>query len=96
MLAIINQKLNSTGQGVINSTLYTLAAITTTYASAFRDITKGSNECTAGSTYCESAGESQYPATTGYDEASGLGSVDLYKLLTAWPATPPPRDSCRK
>ena len=87
MLAIINQKLNSTGQGVINSTLYSLAANATTYASAFHDITSGSNECTAGSTYCESAGESEYPATAGYDEASGLGSVDLYKLLTAWPAT---------
>ena len=24
---------------------------------------------------------------TGYDEATGLGSVDLYNLLTAWPAT---------
>jgi subtilase family serine protease len=87
MLAIINQKLNSTGQGVINSTLYSLAASSTTYASAFHDITSGSNECTAGSSYCESAGESEYPATTGYDEASGLGSVDLDKLLTAWPTT---------
>jgi subtilase family serine protease len=87
MLAIINQKLNSTGQGVINSTLYSLAASSTTYASAFHDITSGSNECTAGSSYCESAGESEYPATTGYDEASGLGSVDLDKLLNAWPTT---------
>lgn len=84
MLAIINQKENSTGQGLINSTLYTLAANPTTYASAFHDITSGSNKCTAGSTYCSSAGASEYPATTGYDEASGLGSVDLYNLLTAW------------
>jgi len=87
MLAIINQKLNSTGQGVINSTLYTLAGNSTTYASAFHDITNGGNQCTAGSGYCTSAGESVYAATTGYDEASGLGSVDLYNLLSAWPTT---------
>jgi subtilase family serine protease len=85
MLALINQNENSTGQGLINSTLYTLAANFTTYASAFHDILGGGNECTAGSSYCSSAGESKYYATTGYDEASGLGSVDLYNLLTAWP-----------
>lgn len=87
MLAIVNQKLNSTGQGVVNSTLYTLAADSTTYASAFHDITSGGNECSAGATYCSTAGESEFLATTGYDEASGLGSVDFYNLLTAWPTT---------
>jgi subtilase family serine protease len=87
MLALINQKQNSTGQGLINSSLYTLAANSTTYASAFHDITSGGNECSAGSSYCSSAGESKYYATTGYDEASGLGSVDLYNLLTAWPSS---------
>ena len=86
MLAIINQKENSTGQGLINSTLYTLAANSSTYSSAFHDITSGGNECTAGSSYCSSAGESKYYAGTGYDEASGLGSVDLYNLMTAWTA----------
>jgi hypothetical protein len=90
MLAIINEKLNSTGQGVVNSTLYTLAADSTTYASAFHDITQGGNQCTAGSTDCSSTsgGESEYLATTGYDGASGLGSLDFYNLLMAWP-TPP-------
>ena len=87
MVAIINQKLNSTGQGVINSTLYTLAADSSTYASAFHDITSGGNECAAGSSYCSNAGESEYFAGTGYDEASGLGSVDFYNLLTAWPTS---------
>jgi subtilase family serine protease len=86
MLALINQKENSTGQGLVNSTLYTLAASSSTYASAFHDITNGSNACTAGSSYCSSAGASEYSATTGYDEASGLGSVDLYNLLTSWSA----------
>ena len=86
MVAIINQKMNSTGQGVVNSTLYSLAANSTTYASAFHDVTSGGNQCTAGATYCSSAGASQYAAGTGYDEASGLGSVDFYNLLNAWPA----------
>jgi len=88
MLAMVNQKLNSTGQGVVNSALYTLAADPTTYASAFHDITSGGNQCTAGSSYCSSAGESEYPATTGYDEASGLGSLDFSNLLRAWPTIP--------
>jgi subtilase family serine protease len=88
MLAMVNQKLNSTGQGVVNSALYTLAADATTYASAFHDITSGGNQCTAGSSYCSAAGESEYPATSGYDEASGLGSLDFSNLLGAWPTIP--------
>ena len=87
MLAILNQKQNSDGQGLINSTLYTLASNATTYASAFHDITGGSNACTAGSSYCSTAGTSEYSATTGYDEATGLGSIDFYNLLTVWPST---------
>lgn len=87
MVAIINQKLNSSGQGVVNPVLYTLAGDSSTYASAFHDITSGNNECTAGPTYCSTSGESEYPATTGYDEASGLGSVDFNNLLNAWPGS---------
>jgi hypothetical protein len=86
LVAIINQAKNSTGQGVINSTLYTLAA-TSAYATAFHDITSGGNQCTAGATYCTSPGATDYAATTGYDEASGLGSLDFYNLLTAWPSS---------
>jgi subtilase family serine protease len=95
MVAILNQKENSSGQGLLNSTLYTLAANSATYASAFHDITSGTNACTAGSTYCSSAGESEFAAGTGYDEATGLGSVDLYNLLTAWTSgtTTPALDS---
>ncbi|MEZ2346497.1 protease pro-enzyme activation domain-containing protein [Terriglobus sp. RCC_193] len=85
MIALINQKLNSSGQGVINSVLYQLASNSSTYASAFHDITSGSNACTAGSSYCSGSATSQYSATTGYDLATGLGSVDFYNLLSAWP-----------
>jgi subtilase family serine protease len=84
LVAIINQAKNSTGQGVINPTLYSLAA-TSVYTTAFHDITSGGNQCTAGTTYCSSPGTTDYAATTGYDEASGLGSIDFFNLLTAWP-----------
>jgi hypothetical protein len=87
MLAIINQAKGYTaGQGLVNPTLYTLASTPATYASAFHDITSGGNTCLAGTNYCNGGLTStDYVSTTGYDQASGLGSVDLYNLLTAWP-----------
>jgi subtilase family serine protease len=96
MVAIINQKLQSSGQGVVNAILYKLASNPTTYASVFHDITSGSNDCTAGPSYCNSNGESQYSATGGYDEATGLGSIDFNNLLNAWPSntsSPPPTNN---
>ena len=84
MVAILGQKLNSAGLGVINSKLYSLAANSSTYASVFHDITSGSTACPAAASYCSSAGASEYPAATGYDEATGLGSIDFYNLLNAW------------
>lgn len=85
MLAIINQATKSTGQGQVNPTLYSLASSSATYAAAFHDITSGTNECTAGASYCTSVGLSAYAAGTGYDQATGLGSVDLNRLIAAWP-----------
>lgn len=93
LLAILGQKENASGQGLINSTLYTLASNASTYASAFHDITSGGNQCTAGSQYCSSQGESEYGATTGYDLATGLGSIDFYNLLTAWTSSSSGLDS---
>jgi hypothetical protein len=86
MVAILNQKAGST-QGLLNKQLYTLASNAGTYGAAFHDITQGTNACTAGSSYCSSAGASNYPATAGYDEATGLGSFDFNALTTAWTAT---------
>jgi subtilase family serine protease len=87
MLAMINQAISSTnGQGLINPTLYTLAANATTYSTAFHDIATAGNQCLAGSSVCgTSTATVDYAATTGYDEASGLGSIDLYHLATSWP-----------
>lgn len=95
MVAMINQATGSTGQGVVNPTLYALAANPATYASAFHDITVGNNACLAGGTYCTTAAAntSLYAAGTGYDEASGLGSLDFDNLLTAWKATAVPGTS---
>jgi subtilase family serine protease len=90
MLAIINQaKGYTTGQGNINSTLYTLASSPMTYASAFHDITSGGNECliAAGIACGTGPQTTDYAAGTGYDEASGLGSIDFNNLLMAWPVS---------
>ena len=89
MVAIINQaKGYSSGQSVIAPELYALASNANTYSLDFHDVTSGTNACNAGSAYCGTGpGTTEYTATTGYDEASGLGSVDLYNLLNSWPAS---------
>jgi len=87
MLALINQKQEWTGgQGQANIELYKLAANAGTYASAFHDVTSGNNNCTAGSASCGST-TGGYSAGTGYDMATGLGSVDLSALAGLWPAS---------
>lgn len=86
-VALINQSENATGQGNINPQLYSLAANGSTYTSAFHDVTAGTNACIAGAANCAAAGQSGYAATSGYDEATGLGSIDFDSLLTAWPAS---------
>jgi hypothetical protein len=83
-LALLNQAENANGQGNINPELYTLAASS---GSVFHDITTGTIACVAGVTNCGAAGESGYAATAGYDEATGLGSVDASALAAAWPAS---------
>jgi subtilase family serine protease len=86
MLALINQKAGyTTGQGLINPTLYTLAANSATYASAFHDITTGNNDCLAGSADCSS--DAGFSAGVGYDQVTGLGSIDVNNLANAWPAS---------
>ncbi len=92
LLAIIEQKVASGGGlGNINPSLYTLAANSTTYASAFHDITTGNNQvpCTNSSPNCATSGSNNvigYAAATGYDQATGLGSVDANNLATAFAA----------
>ncbi len=75
-------------QGNLNPALYATSAAAPT---AFHDITAGTNtvQCSSGSpdcggTYLQSGGMLAYQAKTGYDAASGLGSVDVAKLIQNW------------
>lgn len=91
ILAIIEQKVASGGGlGNVNPLLYSLAANATTYASAFHDITVGNNQvpCAPSSPNCPSVSNPMigYAAGTGYDQATGLGSVDANNLATAFSA----------
>lgn len=98
MLAVLNQAkgYDSTGQGLINPLLYQLANTSTAYTGStapFHDITSGNNYCTAGTTYgyCSSSGSTEgFAATTGYDEVTGLGSVDVNNLIATWAASTGP------
>jgi hypothetical protein len=86
LMAVLNQVKHGTGQGAVNTTLYSLAGNTTTYASVYHDITSGNNGCAALTGYC-TAGLTQYQAGAGFDEATGLGTIDFGNLLAAWPAS---------
>jgi subtilase family serine protease len=87
MMALVNQKAGyTTGQGLLNPTLYSLASNS---ATAFHDVTSGNNYCTAGTANgCPSNGATLgYAAGAGYDLVTGLGSVDVNALATAYPAS---------
>jgi subtilase family serine protease len=91
MIALIEQATgNTSGLGNVNPQLYTLAAGSSS-TSIFHDITTGTNKvpCVSGSPDCV-GGTTQigYTATTAYDQATGLGSINASALLTALtPAT---------
>lgn len=86
--AILNQYLMSNGMqgspglGNMNPKLYSLAQ---THPEAFHDVTSGDNivtvACRTRACATTSVG---YPAGAGYDQATGLGSVDAYNLVVAW------------
>jgi hypothetical protein len=93
--ALVDQATKSR-QGQADYVYYALAGKTLT-AKPFRDITIGGNEvpCYAGTANCAliSSGqakgqyaESGYAATSGYDLASGLGTVDVANLIANWSA----------
>src|ERR1700722_11990471 len=87
VVALLEQAVGGGRLGNINPLLYTLAASTpSTSPLPFHDIVNGNNEigclpgidkgCPAGAFY-------GYPATPGYDCATGLGSIDGYNLVSA-------------
>jgi hypothetical protein len=72
--------------------LYSLAANSPT---AFHDITSGNNNvpCTSGTTNCPSGTTSiGFSAGAGYDRVTGLGSLDVAQLISAWTAVTPAGD----
>jgi len=86
ILAILTQKLGSTGLGNVNPEIYNLAS--SDYSSAFHDTTSGSNKvpCETGSTDC-STSPIGYSAGTGYDLASGWGSIDAANFVDDFATT---------
>jgi hypothetical protein len=98
IMAIVDQKLGAP-QGLANYTLYSLAAAenfgscnsnTRVNPAAgtgcvFNDVTVGNNGVPGNDvTGKPAAGDLGFPAGTGYDLATGLGSVDANNLVNAW------------
>jgi uncharacterized protein (TIGR03437 family) len=93
---LLNQYQSSSGQGNINPRLYSLAQ---SNSSAFHDVTTGNNDvmvaCGRHSVVCSNPTVG-YSAGPGYDETTGLGSINAYNLVTGWngaPTVTPPAPS---
>ncbi len=95
ILALVNDALSKknpslpVGLGNANPVLYALNASTSgTSSPAFHDITTGDNmvPCSPGTLSCPSSApyEFGFSATAGYDMVTGIGSVDVNHLVTAW------------
>jgi hypothetical protein len=95
IMALVNQKTGGR-QGNANFVLYPLS--TNAAAAAFHDVHHGSNSvaCVGGSPSCSNTGSGYgiiadsngtnpvWSAFTGYDFATGLGSVDVANLVNFW------------
>ncbi len=93
ILALINQATASNGLGNVNPMLYSLAANASS-SNAFNPVTSGSNKvpCTPGTRNCPSGGTIGFIAGPGYDQVTGLGSLNVSNLITAWLAATPSAD----
>ncbi len=89
IMAMVNQKIGS-AQGNANAVLYPMAA---SQPGAFHDVTSGTIAvlCASGSPNCNKTSSSDtygiltgYNAGSGYDLATGLGSVDAANLVNNW------------
>ncbi len=82
VVALLDQQTNQP-QGNVNPVLYGLAA---SASNAFHDITTGDNmvPCTQGTKDCPAGGMIGYSAGSGYDLTTGLGSIDVGALASAW------------
>jgi subtilase family serine protease len=86
IVALINQATNhAQGSGNINPVLYPLAAHG---PAAFHDVTSGNNMVPF-SPPCVASTQIGYNAGTGYDLATGLGSIDAANLVSTWTSVAP-------
>jgi hypothetical protein len=85
IFALLEQQLGGTPLGNINPRIYGLAN-STDYNTIFHDTTSGNNNssCQLGTTNCPSGGSIGYTASTGYDLATGWGSLDVHNLAIKW------------
>lgn len=83
MLAVVEQANGGRALGNVNPSLYALAQ-GTSKSTIFHDITTGNNivSCTIGTPNCIT-GTLGYSAGVGYDQVTGLGSLDIPSLRTA-------------
>jgi subtilase family serine protease len=83
IVALVDQATGQS-QGNVNPVLYSLASVS---SDAFHDIAVGNNQvpCKAGTPDC-TTGTLGYVAGTGYDQVTGLGSVNAYNLVNEWNA----------
>jgi subtilase family serine protease len=91
IMALIDQEQKA-AQGNVNPTLYSVA---TKSLNVFHDVTTGNNDvpCEVGTPDCPNGGQIGYSAGSGYDLASGLGSINAFNLASEWSpksTTPPP------
>ncbi len=104
ILALVNQAIaeanpgEPVGLGNANPMLYALANNVAS-RNAFHDITSGNNvvPCQPGSPDCPSNPPYQfgYTAGPGYDQVTGLGSIDAANLVAAWKALAPTSTALR-
>jgi subtilase family serine protease len=93
VVSVLNQYLvqnnvqSKAGVGNMNPKLYAMAAAGT--PGVFHDVTAGNSmvPCADTTPNCLT-GQFGYMAGPGYDMVTGLGSVDVYKLITAWGGIP--------
>ena len=87
MLAVIEQANGGSSLGNINPRLYALAQGSTA-ATIFHDTITGDNQvrCVSGSTDCQAGASMGYSAGVGYDQATGLGSMDAVAFSASFAA----------
>jgi hypothetical protein len=91
IMALVNQQMGGR-QGLPNYMLYRLAATQSTYPSQCNGSNSSAapgaacifNDVTIGNNVVPGETGTQFQASAGYDQATGLGSVNIGNLITAW------------